>query len=45
MIGGRPFGNMIVSVPYARCAAETIESIRTSLVDLHLSSEVLGYVA
>lgn len=41
-ISGRPFGNIIVSVPWS---PEAIDRIRTSLVGLGLSSEVLGHVA
>jgi D-methionine transport system ATP-binding protein len=41
-IGGRPFGNIIVSVPWSR---ETIDTIQASLRGFGLSSEVLGHVA
>ena len=41
-IGGRPFGNIIVAIPYSPA---TIDRIQTSLKELGLSSEVLGYVA
>jgi D-methionine transport system ATP-binding protein len=41
-IGGRPFGNIIVSVPWSR---EIIDTIQASLQGLGLSSEVLGHVA
>lgn len=41
-IGGRPFGNIIVSVPWSQAI---IGDIRASLEGLGLSLEVLGYVA
>jgi D-methionine transport system ATP-binding protein len=41
-IGGRPFGNIIVSVPWSK---QTIDTLQASLQGLGLSSEVLGHVA